>query len=220
MKYQRIILDFINRHTIAVDRCLPIGDRERAMLAISLLLGAGQISEWHHESGLRYWTAAGVSPLSDMSLTRSLGILAFCHRSKSRSLIISKEIEVYFPNVFRHGLPSGHYVDATPQFTRLGNVRVDAGHSKINRIVSRTQRSILKYEQQQGFREMIHAGNFELTWIVPTHPKQRRLVEALQSLTGSGVHLKVIAIPELLNVSAYIPHASTNKLNSQSPRRV
>lgn len=220
MKYQRIILDFIKRHTIAIDRCLPIEDRERAMLAISLLLRSGRISEWHHDSGLRYWTVAGVSPLSDMSLTRSLGILTFCHGAKSRSLITSEKIAVYFPDVFRHGLPSGHYVDATPQFTRLGNVRVDAGHSRINRIVSRTQRSILKYEQQPGFREMIYAGNFELTWIVPTHSKQRRLAEALQSLTGSGVHLKVIAIPELLNVSAHIPHASTNKLNSQSPRRV
>jgi hypothetical protein len=40
---------------------------------------------------------------------------------------------------------------------------------------------------------------------VPTHPKQQRLAEALHPLTGSGVHLKVIAIPELLNIVAHIP---------------
>jgi len=205
MKYEQIILDFIDRHTIAVDRCLPIDDRERAMLAIDLLLRAGRITEWHHHSGLRYWTANGSAPLSDTSLARSLGILTFCHGSTSRSLITPKEIAVYFPSIFRHGLPAGHYVDATPQFTRLGNVRVDSGQSKLNRIVARTQRNIHKYEQQPGFRELIRNGDFELTWIVPTHPKQRRLVEALQPLTGSGIRLKVVAVPELLNIAAHIP---------------
>lgn len=204
MKYEQITLDFIDRHTIAVDRCLPIDDRERALLAIAFLLRAGRISEWHHHSGLRYWTATSPSPLSDISLARSLGILTFCHGSKSRSLLTSKEIQVYFPNVFRHGLPAGHYIDATPQLTRLGSVRIDSGQSKINRIVTRTQRGIHKYERQSGFRELIQDGNFELTWIVPTHPKQRRLAEALHPLTGSGVHLKVVAVPELLNVVAHI----------------
>lgn len=205
MKTDHIIIDFIHRHTIAVDRCLPIVDRERAMLAFDLLLRAGRISQWHHACGLRYWTVAGLRPLSDMSLARALGILSFCHGSKSRSLITREELETYFPKMFRHGLPAGHYIEATPQSTRLGNVRVDGGQSKSNRIVARTQRSIQKYEQQAGFSELIRNGDFELTWIVPTHAKQRRLVEAFTSLTGSGVHLRVIAIPELLNVIAHIP---------------
>ncbi len=212
MKSEQIILDFIDRHTIAVDRCLPIDDRERAMLAIDQLLRGGQISEWHHDSGLRYWTAASLRPLSDMSLARSLGVLTFCHSSESRSLITREELKTYFPKMFRHGLPAGHYIDATPQFTRLGNVRVDAGQSKINRIVARTQRSIQKYEQQMGFRELIRDGNFELTWMVPTHSKQRRLVEGLAPLRGSGVHLRVIAIPELLNVVVHMPHSNRSTL--------
>ncbi len=205
MKSEQIIIEFIERYTIAVDRYLPIDDRERAMLAIDQLLRAGRISEWHHDCGLRYWTAVGLRPLSETSLARSLGILTFCHGSESRSLITREELETYFPKMFRHGLPAGHYVDATPQHTRLGNVRVDAGQSKVNRIVTRTQRSLQKYEQQTGFRNLIRDGNFELTWIVPTHPKQRRLVEALHLLTGSGVRFRVIAIPELLNVVAHIP---------------
>lgn len=222
MKYEQIIIDFIDRHTIAVDRCLPIGDRERAMLAIDRLLRAGRISKWHHDSGLRYWTASSRRPLSDTSLARALGILSFCHGSESRSLVTRTEIARYFPSIFRHGLPAGHYVDATPQFTRLGNIRVDAGPSRISRIVNRTQRSIHNYEQQSGFRELIRDGNFELTWIVPTHPKQRRVADALHPFTGSGVRLRVIALPELLNVVAHIPRSdrSTTTPITQPPSRV
>ena len=205
MKSEQIMLDFIDRHTIAADRCLPIEDRERAMLAIDVLLRAGRISEWNHACGLRYWTAASEKPLSDASLTRSLAILTFCHGSKSRSLITRAELEHYFPQMFRHGLPAGHYIENSADFTRLGNIRVDAGLAKINRIVARTQRAIQKYEQQPGFRDLIRNSDFELTWIVPTPPKQRRLTESLAPLSGSGVHLRVIAIPELLNVIAHLP---------------
>ncbi|TWU62654.1 hypothetical protein V7x_43890 [Crateriforma conspicua] len=220
LKPQRLIAEFIERHTIAVDRCLPVKDRERAMFAVDLLLRSGRISEWHHDCGLRYWTAAVQRPLSDTSLARALGILTFCCGSESRSPVTPTEIETYYPKLFRHGLPAGHYVDATSQSTRLGNIRVDAGQSKINRIVARTLRSIQKYERQAGFRELIRNGDFELTWIVPTHPKQQRLAEALHPLTGSGVHLKVIAIPELLNIVAYIPQLPNAKSNRSIPTRV
>lgn len=209
MKYQQIIVDFINRYTIAVEWCLPIDDRERAILTIDALLRSGRISEWHHDSGLRYWTAAGGKPLSDTSLARSIGIMTFCHGSSSRSLITGEELEMHFPKMFRHGLPAGHYVDVSSQSQRLGNIRVDAGQSKINRIVTRARRSIGKYERQTGFRDLIRRGDFELTWIVPTHSKQRRLVEALQPLVASGVHLKVIAITELLNIVVHLPQPKT-----------
>jgi len=212
MKFKQIIIDLIDRHTLVVEQCFPIDDRERAMRAIDQLHREGRVSRWHHDSGFRYWTAAALKPLSDTSLARSLGIFMFCHSSTSRSMITRDELESYFPKMFRHGLPAGHYIEATPQITKLGNVRVDGGQSKINRIVARTQRTIQKYEQQPGFRELITDGNFELTWIVPTHPKQRRLLEALQPLTGSGVHMRVVSIPELLNVVAHIsqPNSSTH----------
>ncbi len=207
MKPEQIIMDFINRHTIFVVSCLPIEDRERAILAIDLLMQAGRIREWHHDCGLSYWTAACLRPrpLSNTSLARAFGIFMFCHGSEAHSLITREELETYFPKVFRHGLPAGHYASVTSQSQRLGNVRVDVGQSRINRIVTRAHHSIQQYEQQPGFRELIRDGNFELTWIVPTHSKQRRLIEALQPLTGSGIHLDVIAMPELLNILVPIP---------------
>ncbi|WP_145421201.1 hypothetical protein [Planctomycetes bacterium K23_9] len=209
MTYQQNMIDFINRHTIALDRCLPIKDRERAMLAIDLLVRAGQVSEWHHASGLRYWTAANAKPLSDPSLARAFGILMFCHSSASRSLVTKNDLENYFPKLFRHGLPAGHYVDATAQSQRLGNVCVDTGQSRISRIVDRARCSIGKCEQQAGIRELIRRGEFELAWIVPTLPKQRRLTEALQPFDASGIRLKVIAIPDLLNVAAHLPQPNS-----------
>jgi len=212
IKPEQIIIDFIHRHTIAVDRCLPIVDRERAMLAVNLLVRAGRISEWHHACDLRYWTVAGPRPLFDTSLARSLGILSFCHGSESRSLITRDELAVYFPRVFRHGLPSGHYIEVTPHAQKLGHVRVDGGQSKVNRLVARTQRSIQKYEEQAGFRKLIRSGCFELTWIVPTQPKQRRLIEALEPLVASGIQIRVFAMPELLNVVAHIPRPNNKSL--------
>ncbi len=202
--YQQTTIDFINRHTIAVDRCLPIKDRERAMLAIDLLVRAGRVSEWHHASGLRYWTAANTKPLADAALSRALGILMFCHGSPTRSLVTKSDLASYFPKLFRHGLPAGHYVNMTTQWKRLGNVRVDTGESKVSRIVARAQRSIERYERQPGIRELIRQSQFELTWIVPTTPKQRRLSDSLQRFAASGIHLNVVAIPELLNIVAHL----------------
>jgi len=220
MKPTRLILEFIDRYTLAVDHCLPVADRERAMLAVELLQRSGRINQWQHPCGLRYWTAANRKPLTDKSLARALGILTFCHCSESRSLVTQSQLENYFPNLFRHGLPAAHYVDATSHSTRLGHVRVDTGQSKIIRIAARTRRCIDKYKQQSGFRELIGKGDFEFTWIVPTDAKQQRLTEALFPLRGSGVHLQVIAIPELLNIVAHIPSLSNKKPNRSIPKRV
>jgi len=44
MKSEQIIIDLIDRHTLAVDQCFPIDDRERAMLAIDQLHREGRVS--------------------------------------------------------------------------------------------------------------------------------------------------------------------------------
>jgi len=200
----KAILDFVTCHTIAIERCLPVADRAAGMPVIDRLLRRQILSEWQHRSGLRYWTAPSTEPLSDTSLTRALGILLFCCQA-SRSVVTKAELESCFPTLFRHGLPAGHYVQRDAKCNRLGHVRVDAGQSKINRIVVRSGRLIHRYRQQAGFRELIDAGQFELTWIFPTPSKQSRLSEALQCCAGSGVRVRVVAIPELLNVVAPIP---------------
>ena len=103
-----------------------------------------------------------------------------------------------------HGLPSGHYIERSNETFRLGHVRIDAGESKIKRIVAVTERMLHKRREESGFRQLIDAEQFEVSWIVPTHAKQRRLMEELQPLAACGVHLRVIAMPILLNIIAPI----------------
>jgi len=205
-KTERTITDHISRYTIAIDRFLPVDDRERALLTIDRLLRSRHISQWQHSSGLRYWTLRSARPLSDTPLIRSLGILLFCHQTRGRSLITKSDIEVYFPNLFRHGLPGGHYINRSDEPVRLGHIRVDSCNSTVKRLTVRSARLIHKYRQQSGFRELMDDGRFELTWIVPTQPKQRRLTAALRPLLASGMQTRVCAVPELLSIIAPIPH--------------
>ena len=177
---------------------------EQTKLTFQRLVADRRISQWRHESGLQYWTGWSSRPQTNLSLVRSLGILLFCQQSESRSLVTKDELETWFPDLFRHGLPAGQYLNRQSTAVRLGHIRVDAGQSKISRLVARTDRLVHKYRQQSGFRQLIDNGQFELTWIVPTLPKQYRLIQALKVIAGSGVHLRVCAIPELLNVIAPI----------------
>ena len=204
MHIEQLMLDQISRFKVVFPYCLAVCDREVAAVTLDRLVRDRVVSPWAHRSGLRYWTRRATQPLSDVSLVRSLGVLLFCRQSPTRSLVTRYELESYFPTLFRHGLPAGHYVDQQGNTPRLGNVRVDSGQSKIARIVSRTTRLIQNYRNQTHFRDLIDSGQFELTWIVPTAQKQRGLTDALRSLRGSGIDLRVCVIPELLNVIAPI----------------
>jgi len=204
MHIEQLILDQISRFKVVFPSCLPVSDREVATVTLDRLVRDRVVSQWAHRSGLRYWTRRETQPLSDVSFVRSLGVLLFCRQSHTRSLVTRNELESCFPTLFRHGLPAGHYVDQQGDIPRLGNIRVDSGQSKIARIISRTTRLIQNYRNQVYFRDLIDCGHFELTWIVPTAQKQRRLSDALRPLRGSGIDLKVCTIPELLNVIAPI----------------
>lgn len=200
MQTEHFLFEFIARYTIVTDACWSVADREQVASTLRRLVDKRQISEWRHGTGLRYWTAKASRPLSDRSLIRSLGILYFCQDSTSRSLVTKQELAACFPDLFRHGLPAGHYIDRNPASLCLGLVRVDPGQARINRIVSRTAQLVHSYRQRSGFRQLIDQGQFELTWIVPTIPKQRRLAHALNFVKASGIRARVCAIPELLDV--------------------
>lgn len=204
MHIEKNLLDQILRCKVVFPSYLAAEERDVTAVALERLVRDRVVSPWVHRSGLRYWTRPATQPLSDVSLVRSLGVLLFCRQSHTRSLVTRNELESCFPTLFRHGLPAGHYVDQQGDTPRLGNVRVDSGRTKIARILSRTTRLIQNYRNQTHFRDLIDSGHFELTWIVPTAQKQRRLSDALRPLRGSGIDLKVGTIPELLNVIAPI----------------
>jgi hypothetical protein len=200
----RIVLDYIGRNTIATDRFLPIGDRDRAMVTLERLLDSQRISQWTHNSGLRYWTRPSGRPLSDRSLVRSLGILSFCDQVASRSVLTRNDMRHYFPQLVRYGLPAGYYFERDVCFPRLGHVRVDSS-SRISRIVARTFKIIDQHRLHPGFRELIDGDRFDLTWIVATPAKQRRLTQALRSVAASGVCPHVCSIPALIDLLAPLP---------------
>lgn len=198
------VMDELKRYTLLIDQFLPTNASETTQPMVRRLVRARRVSQWTHRSGLRYWTVRAPRPLSDRSLARAFGILLFCRQSATRSLVTTAEIESYFPTLFRHGLPGGHYVDSTYDSSRLGHVRVDGSCSKVSRIVSCTAKMIHDYRKQPGFRDLIDSDRFELTWLVPTKPKQHRVATCLQPLTASGIPIRVCAIPELLNLLAPI----------------
>tara|TARA_R110002049_G_scaffold309101_2_gene516909 strand:- start:35857 stop:36489 length:633 start_codon:yes stop_codon:yes gene_type:complete len=204
-KTERPIIDHLMRHTIATDRLLPIQDRERAMITIAHLVRSKQISQWQHRSGLRYWTLFAPRPLSEVSLVKALGLTLFLLETTKRSALTSDDIREYFPQLFRHGLPYGYFVEQNERCTGLGYAKVDVC-SRVSRIVERSLWSIDKHRSHRQFRKLIDEGRFTLTWIVATDAKRRRLTDAFRLATASGVSIRVCAIRELLDIVAPIPN--------------
>ena len=204
MNLHSTLTNTVTRFSAVFDDRFPDVDRRATLSALAELVRDGQLSQWNHESGMRYWTRRSSTPLSLRSLVRAYAVTMFCTDSRSRTLVTRQDIADYFPDLFRHGLPSGYYIERSNETIRLGHVRIDAGESKTKRIVAGTERVLHKRREESGFRQLIDAEQFEVSWIVPTHAKQRRLMEELQPLAASGVHLRVIAMPILLNIIAPI----------------
>jgi len=198
------IIKHLAQHTILVDRFLRDEDRKQAMLVIKHLIRSRHLSEWHHDSGLRYWTLFSAKPLSDRSLACAFGRLSFWQENNARSAISSDDIRNYFPQLFRHGLPKGYFVEQFQKQARLGYAKVDSC-SRISRIVSRTLRIIDQHRSRSAFRELIDQEQFAITWIVATVAKQRRLIKAFRFIQASGIRLEVQVNTDLLDIIAPIP---------------
>ncbi len=205
LKTEPHLIEYIIRHTMIIDSCLCVENREQAVVSLDRLIRSRHVSEWHHESGLRYWTLFSENPLSDRSLACAFGRLLFWQKTNARSAISSDDIRNYFPRLFRHGLPSGYYVELVQQQARLGYAKVDSC-SRISRIVSCTLKMIDQHRSHFAFRELIDEERFTITWIVATGAKQRRLINAFRFIQASGIKLDVQVNPDLLDIIAPIPH--------------
>ena len=56
-----------------------------------------------------------------------------------------------------------------------------------------------------GFRQLIAAGQFEITYLVATEEKARRLLSAFNSVAKTGVRCVAIPVPILLDRLAPLP---------------
>ena len=170
-----------------------------------------------HSSGLTYFRVMGDRLASDVALTRAFGVMDFCcgHKPK-QPLIDHKELQQYFPTLFRHGLPSAHYLTTVDGQPRLGHVRVDAVPARIDRIVSRTCQLIDRYRSQPGFQELIARHQFEITWVVATEQKAIRLRPTLAPLSTSGVLLRVHVVPALVELISPIGSSGQHRQDQRT----
>ena len=133
--------------------------------------------------------------------TRASAIHSFCcEPSHPRTLLRKTELGRFFPTLFQAGLPGGYYVDATGNQPILGHLRVDVGLDDVVRIVQRCHELARRYQQLSGFQRLIAAGQFEITYLVATGEKARRLSIALGSVAMTGVRCVAVSVPILLDL--------------------
>ncbi len=157
-------------------------------------------------SGQTYLLAPRRKPPTRESIARALGIHTFCCGDSHRRTFLQKaELTRYFPTLFQAGLPRGYYVDVTGTQPVLGHLRVDVGPDDIVRIVQRCHQLARRHQQLAGFQRLIAAGQFEITYLVATDQKARRLSVALSSLEQTGVRCVVEPVPVLLDLLAPLP---------------
>ena len=135
------------------------------------------------------------------SLARSSAIHTFCcEPSHPRTLLRKTELGRFFPTLFQAGLPGGYYVDATGNHPILGHLRVDVGLDDVSRIVQRCHELARRYQQLPGFQRLIAAGQFEITYLVATEQKARRLSATFLSVAKTGVRCVAVPVPILLDL--------------------
>lgn len=140
------------------------------------------------------------------SVARRLAIRAFCAvNTHRRSLLGKSDFARCFPTLFQAGLPGGYYVDANGQQPVLGHVRVDVGLDDIGRIVHRCHQLARRHQQLTGFRQLIAAGQFEITYLVATSEKARRLSIAFSTVAKTGVRCVAVPMPVLCDLLAPLP---------------
>lgn len=140
------------------------------------------------------------------SVARRLAIRAFCTVSTHRRSLLGKsDLARCFPTLFQAGLPGGYYVDANGKQPVLGHVRVDVGLDEIGRIVQRCHQLARRHQQLTGFRQLIAAGQFEITYLVATSEKARRLSVAFNSVAKTGVRCVAVPMPILFDLLAPLP---------------
>jgi hypothetical protein len=171
-----------------------------------------------HSSGLAYFRVTDDRMASDVALTRAFGVMDFCcGQTPKRPLIDHSELQQYFPELYRHGLPGTHYMSVMNGQPRLGHVRVDAVPSRIDRIVSRTCQLIERYQKQLGFRELMASRQFEITYVVATEQKANRLRPALAALSTSGAMVRVHVVPALIELVLPIGSSGQNRAGHRTP---
>lgn len=193
-------LGMINRYRVVAPCALDGPEADSLDCELAQLERRGLLSRWRHASGIAYWTRRNCRPLSNNSLARAYGQLAYCPPTGPRKLLTASEIERRFHPLGRLGTASGYYCKWFSNNPKLGRLRVDTG-SQLSRLVTASTRTVDQL-RNTATRRLVDDHGFELTWLVATEAKRRRLLQELQPLSVSGVRFLVVAIPQLLSLLA------------------
>lgn len=143
---------------------------------------------------------------SDVAIARVIATHHFCHREPTSPQLLSRrDIEAYFPSLFRKGLPAGYYVRQTESQPVLGLLRIDTHAKPVARILGKSDAIAQRHFRQSEFRQLHRSGQFELTWLIPTAAKKRALEIMMTSFSVSSFALRAFVVPELLELLAPLP---------------
>lgn len=193
-------ISLLRRYRIVAPSALKRAEAKPVERELTQLQSRGIVSRWRHASGLTYWTRRSPGPLANHALGRAHAQFSYCPPWGARHLLTVPELERLLRPYGCQSTASGYYCERSADNFRLGRLRVDTG-SRLSRLVAASARSIDRL-RQSDIRQLIDDHGFELTWIVATEAKRRRLMQALQPLGPSGVSLRVVALPELLGLLA------------------
>ncbi|MCA9078706.1 MAG: hypothetical protein KDA93_27020 [Planctomycetaceae bacterium] len=142
-------------------------------------------------------------PPSEVAIARAVATYQFCQNEPTRPrLLTHRDIETYFPSVFRKGLPSSYYVRDANRLPVLGLLRVDTNLKPIARLLSKSDAMVQRHLKQGEFRQLQRSDQFELTWLVPTAAKKRSLELNIASHRIHHVAIRAFVVPELLEMLA------------------
>ena len=191
---------FADRHPSDIQRTLRECKRLSLLLNIPLHFAARCWQLTPDGASQCSLSANRGGPLCEAAKIRAFAILRFCCLSeRPRHRLRDEDIEQDFPELYRHGLPTGYYFEPGDN-ARLGLARVDAGHrGRWDRVVESIREDIDDHCRHAGFRKLIGAGRFELTVLTVFKQKARRITETLaRHVDAQRVPVQVVAIPELL----------------------
>jgi len=152
---------------------------------------------------------------SGVAIARAVATQHFCRRDPARPRLLShRNIETYFPTLFRKGMPAGYYVCQTESQPVLGLLRVDTHAKPVARILSKSDSISQRHFRQSEFRQLHRSGQFELTWLVPTEAKKRALEIAMTSFNVQSFAMRAFVVPELMELLAPLQthHSPTSRV--------
>ncbi len=161
-------------------------------------------------SGIEVVSLARKKPAPLLGIARGIALHTFCcDETNHRTLLMSDDVNKYFPSLFRSGMPSGYYVDTSGDRPVLGFVRVDTGLDHIVRIRQHLRGVIEQHAGVPEFAAMAASGQFEITYLVPTATKAVAINSANSHRSNHQLHCRAVAVPLLLNLLAPLHIQST-----------